>query len=112
MFGLPSVPEVDAGEVFESIKSKKDIVLIDVRTEQEYSRGNINGSINIPLPDLGSRINDVVKDKNKNIYLYCLSGSRSAVGVGVMKKLGYGNAFSMTSGLLSWRAKQFPLSTD
>ena len=50
-----------------------------------------------------------VVNKSKTIYVYCLSGSRSNVAVETMVQLGYKKVFSMTSGLLMWRSKKYPL---
>lgn len=101
----PNVAEVDVAIVYENLK--KDIVLIDVRTPEEYSRGHIEGSINIPLPDISKAEEKFGKDKT--IYLYCLSGSRSSVAIVQMQKMGFKNAYSMKSGLLSWRANKYPI---
>ena len=111
MFGLggSDVPEIDAQKVYADIQVAKDIVIVDVRTEQEFSRGNIKGSINIPLQELMQKIESKMPDKNKTIYVYCLSGSRSIVAVDQMIKMGYKNVFSMKSGILAWRANQLPL---
>lgn len=112
MFGIhqPSVPEIDAEKVFEAISSKKDFVLLDVRTPQELLRGKISGSINVPVDEIGEKVESIAPDKNKTTYVYCLSGSRSEVAVGQMIKMGYKNVFSMTSGMLAWRAKKYPLT--
>ncbi|MCR4277220.1 MAG: rhodanese-like domain-containing protein [Candidatus Roizmanbacteria bacterium] len=103
--------QITADEVKKSIDDKKDIVLLDVRTPEEYSRGKIEGSMNISVENITDQIIFAVPDKNKIIYAYCLSGSRSEVVVAMMKQLGYTNVFSMTSGLLMWRSKKYPLST-
>jgi rhodanese-related sulfurtransferase len=112
MFGYhkPKVPEVDASDVYSTLLSKKNNkVIIDVRTPEEYSRGNIEGSINIPIDLISSKIEDIIPDKEKTIYLYCLSGSRSASAAHQLMLLGYKNIYNMTSGLLAWRANKFPL---
>ncbi len=106
---MTDVAEIDAKKVNEAINSGKDIVILDVRTPQELLRGYIKGSINIPLPQLQDEVENKISDKEKTIYVYCLSGSRSAQAVGMMQRMGYENSYSMTSGLLSWRANQFPL---
>lgn len=55
------------------IDNKDDIILIDVRREDEFSKGHLIGAINIP--------NEIIEnkefDKNKEIYLYCRTGNRS-----------------------------------
>lgn len=101
--------QITADEVKKSIDDKKDIVLLDVRTPEEYSRGKIEGSINISVENIPDQIASAVPDKTKTIYAYCLSGSRSEVAVAMMKQLGYSNVFSMTSGLLMWRSKKYQL---
>ena len=102
-------PQISADEVYKAINDKMDIVLLDVRTPGEYSKGKIEGSINIPVDDVSSKIAATIPDKNKTIYVYCLSGSRSIVAVETMIQLGYTNIFSMTSGLLMWRSKKYPM---
>lgn len=108
-FSAPDVPEIDARKVNDAINSGKNVIILDVRTPQELARGYIKGSINIPLQDLSAEIENKLPDKDKIVYVYCLSGSRSAQAVDLMQKAGYKNSYSMTSGLLSWRANQFPL---
>jgi rhodanese-related sulfurtransferase len=110
--GIPTVPEIDAKEVYDNLQGKKGIALVDVRTAQEYRRGSIEGSINIPLQELSEKIESKISDKNKTVYVYCLSGSRSIVAVDQMIKMGYKNVFSMKSGLLAWRANQLPLQQN
>lgn len=102
------VKQISSSEVFKDL-GKKHIIVVDVRMPQEFSKGHIKGSINLPLDNLKNQINEVVKDKNTIIYLYCLSGARSNIAVGILNELGYTNAYSMVSGLLSWRAEKFPL---
>lgn len=109
MFGSKPVPRINVEEVKNALDINKDVVLIDVRTPGEYARGKIKGSINLPVEDLPSIIETVVKDKAQTIYAYCLSGSRSDLAVSDMQDMGYTNVFSVTSGLLAWRAKQYPL---
>ena len=70
------------------LKQKNDVVLIDVRTEEEYKEGHIPGSLLIPL-DQASNICTIVPDKNKTLFVYCLSGGRSKNACGIFQKLGY-----------------------
>jgi phage shock protein E len=103
------IPQITADEVKKTIDEKNDFTLLDVRTMEEYARGKIESAINIPVYELSSKIGENVPDKNKLIYVYCLSGSRSDVAVQIMIQLGYTNVFGMTSGLLMWRSKKYPL---
>lgn len=111
MFGSgPKVPQIDADSLLIKVKLKENFILLDVRTSQEVSKGKIGGSVNIPVDRVTLEVENVIPDKSKTVYVYCLSGSRSTAAVDVMIKLGYKNVFSLTSGLLSWRAKNYPLT--
>lgn len=103
-----SVPEISVDELKKIIDSGKKITLIDVRTEHEVARGKIEGSINIPVDKI-MQIKNVIKSTDKPIYIYCLSGSRSAIAIAKLIEFGYKNSINVTSGLLAWRAKGFPL---
>lgn len=53
-------------------------LIVDVRTPQEFSSGNVPGSINIPLQVISGKINDLKKKANgKTVVVCCASGMRS-----------------------------------
>lgn len=72
-------------------------VIIDVRTPGEFSGGSVKNSINIPLGEEKLKISNVVKDKNTPILVYCLSGSRSVIAAGKLRKMGYNNVHNLGS---------------
>ena len=78
-------------------------VLLDVRTEEEYHDGHIEGSINIPLDRISS-VENTIKDKSTPLYVHCLSGGRSGQAVSYLKQIGYTNAKSI-GGISSYRGK-------
>lgn len=104
-----SVPTVQVEDVKQAMDSGASYVLLDVRTKEEYARGHIEGSINIPLDELQSQVKTVVEEKSSLVYTYCLSGSRSVLAVSEMQEMGYSNVFDVSHGLLAWRVKQFPV---
>jgi len=61
--------------------------IIDVRTPAEFSRGHVEGSINIPLQDLPVRLEDI-KTFAPPILLCCASGNRSAQATAYLQKNG------------------------
>lgn len=64
-------------------------LLLDVRSEGEYADGGIEGSVNIPIQELASRM-DELGNKEGEIVIYCQSGGRSAMA----KRLLEGNGFT------------------
>ena len=104
-----SVQSITAEEVKQALDAKADVIVVDVRTPEEYNRGHLEGSLLLPIDTVSKQAVSVLKDKNKTLYVYCLSGSRSVQATDILLKLGYPKAFNMTSGLLAWRAKGYPL---
>lgn len=84
-------------------KNSKGSVLLDVRTAVEYRGGHVDGSINLPL-DRIQQIENIVKDKNTPLYVYCYSGSRSGQAVSYLKRKGYTNATNI-GGICSFRER-------
>ena len=65
----------------------KGAVFVDVRSTTEFASGNAPGSINIPLPELGSRLADLPKDRD--VVLCCASGSRSGIAKMMLRAKGF-----------------------
>lgn len=80
----------DINKGVQEFRENKEIVLVDVRSSQEYSQGHIPGSINIPLDSI-EKIDEVASDKNALLYVHCLSGARSGRAVSILKSMGYKN---------------------
>jgi NADPH-dependent 2,4-dienoyl-CoA reductase/sulfur reductase-like enzyme/rhodanese-related sulfurtransferase len=66
-------------------------LIIDVRTEEEFSYGAYPGAINIPLDELDDRIDELGR-KDRKIILYCASGARSAYALQILRAYGFTNA--------------------
>jgi rhodanese-related sulfurtransferase len=103
-----SVISLSAQEAKDKIQSE-DIVILDVRTPDEYSRGHLAGSKLLPLDQIDLQADKILKDKNRAVLVYCLSGSRSAVASQILESKGYQTIYNLSHGLMEWRIKQFPL---
>lgn len=69
------------------LKNYHDAILIDVRSEEEVSRGVIDNAIHVPLERLREYSSKL--DKSKPVILYCQSGGRSYNGERILKQLGF-----------------------
>ena len=106
----PNVPQISVDMVKKSMDTHENVILLDVRTVGEYSRGKLGGSMNLPLDEVINKIESTIPEKSAKIYVYCLSGSRSIYAVESMQQLGYENVFNVTNGLLAWRSKGYSVS--
>lgn len=94
---------IDINEEMEKAKSTKNSVILDVRTVSEYNEGHIAESLNIPVEIIEETANQI-KDKSTPLFVYCLSGARSAGAVRVLQKMGYENVSDM-GGIMRWKGE-------
>ena len=78
----------DMNEGIERYLKEENAVLLDVRTNEEYAAGHIEGSINLPVGEI-DRAGAVITDKDVPIYVYCRSGKRSERAAAYLKGNGY-----------------------
>ena len=81
--------------------------LIDVRTAEEYATGHIPGAVNIPLQELGQRLNEVAADQP--LVLYCRSGNRSASAATLLIGRGYTGIYNR-EGITALQAAGLPVA--
>jgi rhodanese-related sulfurtransferase len=93
-------------EVFRIISQGKNIFLLDVRTEDEYKQGHIEGANLIPVQDLESRLDEIPRDRQ--IIVYCKSGVRSRSAASILIENGFGMVYDM-GGISDWQAKGYPV---
>ncbi|MDR0294622.1 MAG: FAD-dependent oxidoreductase [Prevotellaceae bacterium] len=85
-----------------------DVLLLDVRTVEENAFGAIPGSINIPLDELRSRIDDLPKDKA--IYTYCAIGLRGYLALKILNAYGFKNVKNLSGGYKSYSTAIAPIT--
>jgi phage shock protein E len=76
---------------------EKGAIVIDVRSEGEFRERHLPAAINIPLGQLREEIARRAPDKEQPLLLHCLSGGRSGVGKGMLRRMGYRNVFNLGS---------------
>ncbi len=103
-----SVKEVDPREVHDIVNNGYDAFVIDVREQHEYDAGRLPGAIHVPRSYLETRIENVVRDKDAHVILYCQSANRSAFAADTLQRqLGYTNVEHMTGGITLWKDRGF-----
>jgi len=88
-------------------QSKIPFMLLDVRTPEEYAEGHIKGAKLIPVQILAEHLKDVPKDKQ--VYVYCHSGKRSARASKLLAKNGFTNIENIEGGIVAWKAAGYPV---
>ena len=106
--GLAGGPrDVSSSEARELIARNARLVLLDVRTPEEYRQAHLSGALLIPLSELVKRVQEV--PRNRPLLVYCSVGARSVTAAGFLASRGYGQVYQMSDGLVGWYRNGFPL---
>ena len=106
--------EMYPGDVAERIASGEDIILLDVRTLEEYEEVHLENALLLPVQELSQQTLTVIglgeDAKDKEIILYCRSGARSKTAYNIMTSLGYTNVKSSAGGMIHWEEDNYPFT--
>ncbi|GAB1463776.1 rhodanese-like domain-containing protein [Pedobacter sp.] len=87
-------------------KLKKDIQLVDVRTEKEYKEKHIADAVNVDVEKPNFEDAAQTLDKNQPVYVYCRTGKRSSKAAHKLKSLGFTKVYDLKGGITSWNNRQ------
>lgn len=93
------VTDLGAGE-FISQSQAEGVVLIDVRTPEEFNEGHIAGALNIDVQSSSFDSEIATLDKSVTYALYCRSGNRSGVAAGKMSDAGFTSILNAQVGFI------------
>jgi len=93
------IREISYNKLEKMIKKQDDVILLDVRSNQEFKEGHLAGAINIPVFDLEKAVMPKLKDTSQTIIIYCSTGSRSKRAKEILEDLGYKNVYNLKNGL-------------
>lgn len=99
--GEQSVETITAKQAYDRMTSGDSLVIIDVRTPEEYAGRHIEDAILIPNETIGKERPEELPDLDKEILVYCRSGYRSAIAAKKLSKMGYTNVKDF-GGILDW----------
>jgi len=95
-------PHVMAVEFKKILDSGKDLVLLDVRTADEYNAAHIPGAVHIPRGLIEWVTPRTIEDTDIHIYTYCRTGARSAFAALRLTEMGYTNVTNIYDAFKGW----------
>ena len=99
--------QLNSPEIKEVLKKNKAIVILDVRTAEEFAEGHLKGAQNIDIRQSDAYIK-LDKLNPKTTYLvYCRTNHRSGMAVEYMMQKGFKNVYQMMDGFPGWAANNF-----
>ena len=87
--------KITASAVKSRLDKGEQLIIVDVRTKEEYDDGHIPKSLLIPYDEIEVKAASLLPDKNAAIIVYCRTGRRSEIAAKSLLKLGYTNVADM-----------------
>lgn len=98
---MASFTNITPEEAKNRLASEKSIILLDVRTKEEYDTGHIKDAILMPIDTIKEESVKKLMDKNATIFVYCRSGSRSSAAAKILVDQGYKKVYNL-GGIIDW----------
>src|SRR5436190_1985215 len=102
------IREISAPAAIE--RQKAGTLLIDVREADDYRKEHATDTTSLSRGVLEMKIEEIAPDLSASIICYCGGGSRSALAVESLQRMGYTNAVSMAGGFKDWKERNLPTS--
>jgi len=96
-----SYKHLTSEEALEMIQSDSTVLVLDVRTEEEYRKKHIPNALLLPIADIKEGKLEALSDKNQKILIYCWTGRRAEDAAQFLADRGYTNVFEF-GGLVTW----------
>jgi len=110
----PATAEVDLSTLADlidpatvaAIKDRPEVLVLDVREQDEYDQSHIPGVTLIPMSTIMDRLSEIPKDKT--VIVTCRSGNRSSQVASYLRQQGFTNIHDMAGGLVAWQNAGLP----
>jgi rhodanese-related sulfurtransferase len=93
-------------------QTNQSLILLDVRTREEFNSGRIKNSINIPHDLLLSDISLVADYKNEKVVVYCRSGKRAKLVLDRLSDEGFRTLIDVDGDMLAWNSANLPIEKE
>ncbi len=103
-----SVREVSPAGLRERQAQNPNLVLVDVREDDEWRAGRVAGAIHLGKGVIERDIESEIPDPDTEVVLYCGGGFRSALAAENLRRMGYTNVFSLDGGYRALQDAGFP----
>ena len=100
-----SIKSINSNQAEKLIKNSKDLVILDVRRNNEFKESRIVNSINVPVEEIEWEVEELEEYKDKPILVYCKVGVRSSVACALLEEEGFKNLYNLRGGILDFKGE-------
>ena len=89
------------------LREQPDVMILDVREQDEWNAGHIPGAVFMPMGEVPNRLSEIPTDKT--VIVQCRSGNRSSQVTDFLVKQGFTNVHNMSGGINAWQSAGLPV---
>jgi len=89
-----------------------DLVILDVRTPEEYAAGHVPGAVNMSHDQVAARLPELSAYKSMDVVVYCRTGRRTNLALEVLKTNGFERLWHLEGDMLAWQAQNRPVESS
>jgi rhodanese-related sulfurtransferase len=86
----------------------RSLVVLDVRTAEEFAAGHVVGARNIPHTEIAARLAELGDARERDVVVYCRSGRRSELALDALREAGFTRLYHLEGDWLRWSAEKLP----
>ena len=106
-------PEISQQELLTVLKAPNhNIVVLDVRTAEEYNDSHVTGAINFSHNTVADKLNLLSQYKYSTVVVYCRSGHRASIAGNILAKNGFKDLRHLTGDINGWLEAELPVATS
>ncbi len=104
-------PVVSQQALLDAQRADEQILLLDVRSAEEFQHEHIPGATNISYDQLAVRWQELAEYKDTPIIVYCRSGRRAGIAEEILKQQGFNQLLHLEGDFIGWKANRLPLES-
>ncbi len=103
-------PQISQQEFLAALKApNNNIVLLDVRSKDEYNQGHIAGAINMSHDEIKDNLSQLAQYKNSTVVVHCRSGYRAGIAENILSSNGFSDLRHLTGDMNGWLEAKLPV---
>ena len=104
------IPDITVGEAETILRENQGVIVLDIRTAQEFARGHIAGAMHVDFRAPNFRDALVGLDADRSYIVHCASGGRSRRSLPIFGELGFRRVYHLPAGMEGWREAGLPVA--
>lgn len=97
---------ITVDEIARQMQDSSQMLLLDVRTKEEFEEGHLSGALNMDFLSEGFRLQVEQLPKDQPVFIYCRSGNRSAKAANLLREAGFQQIYDLKGGYLEWEKEK------